>query len=127
MMDGSPICISGIVLDCPDPGALAEVYHRLLLWPKTHAGGGWAGLTAPDGTVLAFQQVEHYAPPVWPWAEGRPGQMVHLDFLVRDLDRAVAHALDCGAVLAPEQYFQTSRTLLDPAGHPFCLDTGGAE
>ena len=48
----------------------------------------------------------------------------HLDVYKR---QAVAFALACGARLADAQYFTTSRTLLDPAGHPFCLDNGQPE
>lgn len=39
----------------------------------------------------------------------------------------VEFALACGAVEAAQQFFTTSRTLLDPAGHPFCIDTDGEE
>lgn len=53
--------------------------------------------------------------------------MLHLDFYVDDLEEAVRHALSLGARLAGEQYFKTSRTLIDPAGHPFCLDTDEPE
>ena len=117
------IKISGIVLDCPDAESLANFYQRLLGWKMTHCGNGWAGLTAPDGVVLAFQSIENYTPPVWPWEENQQGQMLHLDFLVNDLEQAVDFAVSCGARLADAQYFTTSQTLLDPAGHPFCLDT----
>lgn len=48
--------------------------------------------------------------------------MLHLDFHVEDLESAVKHAIECGAKLADSQYFETSRTMIDPAGHPFCLD-----
>lgn len=53
--------------------------------------------------------------------------MLHMDFYVDDLQAALQHALACGATLADEQYFTTSRTLFDPAGHPFCLDTDEPE
>jgi len=115
-----------VVLDCAEgqAGVLAAFYSALLGWPVTipHQNG-WAGLTAPDGHVMAFQEVPHYAPPVWPWEAGAPGQMVHLDFMVRDLPAAVDFALGLGARLAEQQFFESSRTLLDPVGHTFCLDT----
>lgn len=44
-----------------------------------------------------------------------------------DAEEAVAFALSCGARLADRQFYDTSTTLLDPAGHPFCLDTGATE
>lgn len=119
--------LSGIVLDCADAQRLAQFYEALLGWPREDAAPGWAALSAPGGWTLAFQQVPGYTPPVWPWREGAQGQMLHLDFHVKDLQAAVRHALACGARLAQVQYFQTAYTLLDPAGYPFCLDNGQPE
>lgn len=120
------------VIDCAagGAGALADFYSKLLGWDYTQPpAGGWAAITAPNGTVYAFQEVDEYAPPVWPWQAGRPGQMLHLDFWVaaEDLDAAVAYAEHLGARQAPAQYFKSSRTMLDPAGHPFCIDTDAPE
>ncbi len=119
--------LSGIVLDCADADALADFYHRLLGWPREEAGPSWAALASPMGFTLAFQAVPDYVPPVWPWAPEGQNQMLHLDWHVPDLETAVAFACSCGATLASTQYFATSRTLLDPAGHPFCLDNGQPE
>ena len=117
-----------IVVDCSDAGILAEFYSKLLGWEWTHPrANGWAAITSPEGVVMAFQEVEGYQPPVWPWEEGRQGQMLHLDFYVENLEEAVAYAVRLGARQAEEQYFRTSRTMIDPAGHPFCLDTEEAE
>lgn len=117
-----------IVLDCSDAGIMAEFYSKLLNWEWTHPrGNGWAAITSPEGTVMAFQEVESYQPPVWPWQEGKQGQMMHLDLYVDDLEEAVKFATECGAKQADVQYFKTSRTMFDPAGHPFCLDTDEAE
>ena len=77
--------------------------------------------------VMAFQEIAEYQPPVWPWKEGKQGQMLHLDFYVENLEEAVAYAIQLGARQADEQYFRTSRTMFDPAGHPFCFDTEEAE
>lgn len=117
-----------IVVDCSDAGILAEFYSKLLGWEWTHPrANGWAAITSPEGVVMAFQEVEEYQPPVWPWEEGRQGQMLHLDFYVENLEEAVAYAVRLGARQAKKQYFRTSRTMIDPAGHPFCLDTEEAE
>lgn len=118
-----------IVIDCRNAGTMAEFYSKLLNWDWTHPrGNGWAAITSPvTGMVIAFQEVEHYRAPVWPWKPEKQGQMLHLDFYVDDLEKAVAFALECGAVPATEQYFTTSRTLFDPEGHPFCLDTDEPE
>jgi len=117
-----------IVIDCTDAGILAEFYSKLLGWEWTHPrANGWAAITAPTGMVFAFQEVEDFQPPVWPWESGKQGQMLHLDFYVDNLEEAVDYAVALGAKQADEQYFKTSRTMIDPAGHPFCLDTDEPE
>lgn len=117
-----------IVIDCNNAGILAEFYSKLLGWEWTHPrANGWAAVTSPTGMVLAFQEVEEYQPPVWPWEKGKQGQMLHLDFYVENLEEAVKYAVELGAGLAEQQYFRTSRTMFDPEGHPFCLDTEEAE
>lgn len=112
-----------IVIDCPDAGELADFYSRLLGWDITNRSLGWAAITSPDGSAIAFQEVEHYKPPVWPWEPGCQGQMLHLDLCVDDLDEGVSFALECGAIEAPHQFYTTSRAMFDPAWHPFCIDT----
>ena len=117
-----------VVVDCADAGEMAAFYSKLLDWEWTHPrAGGWAAITSPMGTVMAFQEVEGYEPPVWPWEKGKQSQMMHLDFWVDDLEEGVRFALDCGAKEAEVQFYTTSRTMLDPAGHPFCIDTEGEE
>ncbi len=49
--------------------------------------------------------------------------MVHINFLVDDLQEAEKFALECGAKKAEPQYYDTSSVMFDPAGHPFCLST----
>lgn len=115
--------IIGFAYDCADAEALADFYVRLLGWEKTLSGGGWAGIHSPQGVILAFQTVENYVPPVWPWKDGAQQQMAHIDFKVGDLRKAEQHALDCGATRAETQYYDTSTVMLDPQGHPFCLST----
>lgn len=124
----SPVTKMNLVIDCADAGVLAEFYSRLLGWNYTHPhANGWAAITSPDGTVFAFQEVEGYEPPVWPWKAGQQAQMLHLDCWVDDLEEGVCFARDCGAREVGQQFFTTSRTMLDPAGHPFCIDTDGEE
>ena len=113
-----------VVIDCADAGILAQFYSNLLGWEWTHPHeNSWAAITSPSGTIIAFQEVEEYQPPIWPYVTGKQGQMIHLDFHVEDINVAVKHAIACGAKLAEIQYFDNSRTMIDPAGHPFCLDT----
>jgi predicted enzyme related to lactoylglutathione lyase len=107
-----------IVIDCPDPGALATFYGAMLDW-KVEVSSDWADVRADYGQCISFQQVEGYAPPRWP-AQEAPQQM-HLDVIVDDLDAAEAAVLDLGATKHEHQPGTSFRVFLDPAGHPFCL------
>jgi len=107
-----------IVLDCPDPAALAAFYGAMLDW-KVEVSPGWADVRAEYGQCLSFQQVEDYAPPRWPGQE--VPQQMHLDVIVDDLDAGEAAVLELGATRHQHQPGQTFRVFLDPAGHPFCL------
>ena len=115
--------IAGFAYDCKHAEALADFYAELLGWEKILSGNGWAGLRSPQGWIFAFQEIENYIPPVWPWTPGKQQQMAHIDFLVEDLDKAVSHALNCGAKKSETQYFDTSTVMFDPEGHPFCFST----
>lgn len=115
--------LAGFAYDCRNADALADFYVKLLGWEKILSGGGWAGLRSPYGWIFAFQEVAEYTPPVWPWEANQQQQMAHVDFLVDNLADAIAHAIACGATKSPVQYFETSTTLFDPEGHPFCLST----
>jgi predicted enzyme related to lactoylglutathione lyase len=108
----------GLVIDCPDPAALATFYGALLDW-KTSISPGWAEVRAEDGQCISFQQVQAYTPPSWP-GQQVPQQM-HLDVIVDDLDAAEAAVLDLGATKHEHQPGTSFRVFLDPAGHPFCL------
>jgi predicted enzyme related to lactoylglutathione lyase len=113
----------GTVLDAEDAPALAHFYARLLDWQVFSEDETGAAVAPSEdaGYYLGFQTEEHYVRPVWPVEPGRPQMSMHLDFEVDDLERAVAHALKCGAELAEYQPQDDVRVLLDPAGHPFCL------
>jgi predicted enzyme related to lactoylglutathione lyase len=106
-----------IVLDCPDPGALATFYGALLDW-KVEISDDWADIRT-DGQCISFQQVADYTPPAWP-AQDVPQQM-HIDVIVDDLDAGEAAVLELGATKHDVQPGTTFRVFLDPAGHPFCL------
>ena len=108
----------GIVLDCPDPRALAEFYGTMLDW-KIDTSDGWADIRADYGQCISFQQVANYRAPEWP-SQDVPQQM-HLDVVVDDLDAAEAEVLKLGATKHEHQPGTTFRVFLDPAGHPFCL------
>ena len=107
-----------VVIDCPDPGALATFYGAMLDW-KVEVSSGRAEIRAEYGDCISFEQVESYTPPEWPTQE-LPQQM-HLDVIVDDLDAAEAAVIDLGATKHDHQPGTSFRVFLDPAGHPFCL------
>jgi predicted enzyme related to lactoylglutathione lyase len=107
-----------VVLDCPDPAALATFYGKLLDW-KVDVSDGWADIRADHGQCFSFQQVKSFTPPQWP-GQDVPQQM-HIDVMVDDLDAAEAAVLELGATKHEHQPGTSFRVFLDPAGHPFCL------
>ena len=108
-----------LVIDCPDPQALATFYGALLDWPVEPLPTGGAQIRAEYGDSIGFHQVEPYTPTNWPGQE--VPQQMHVDVMVDDLDEAEAAVLGLGATKHPHQPGTTFRVFLDPAGHPFCL------
>src|SRR6476469_5213491 len=101
-----------VVLDCPDPKALAAFYAEILGWGiEPDDDESWATLEPPGGALgsdnltgsitLAFQGVENYQAPTWP--EGPRPQHSHLDFMVPDIDAAEPAVLAAGATLHEHQ------------------------
>jgi catechol 2,3-dioxygenase-like lactoylglutathione lyase family enzyme len=115
-----------VVLDCPDPYALAEFYAALLGQEIADDGdASWQSLRGDgSGVCLAFQRATNYVAPHWP--DGPPQQM-HLDLTVDDFVLAHQRALALGAAaLSPTSAPEPGKTggfrvYADPAGHPFCL------
>ncbi|WP_240674936.1 VOC family protein [Cellulomonas endophytica] len=113
--------LEGVVLDCPDPRALARFYAELVGGEIVRFGEDWAEVVPPvEGhrPLLTFQRVDGYRPPAWPGQD--VPQQVHLDVKVADLDAGEAAVLAIGAT-ATGSTTPTFRVYLDPAGHPFCL------
>jgi catechol 2,3-dioxygenase-like lactoylglutathione lyase family enzyme len=113
----------GVVIDTPDPLALARFYADLMDWTIVKTEDNFVGI-APMGDhveYFAFQRSPEYVPPVWPPEDGKQQMMLHVDIEVPDLDAAVAVATQAGARVAGFQPQDTVRVMLDPAGHPFCL------
>lgn len=109
----------GIVIDCPDAGALAAFYGTLLDW-KADVRDDWADIRPADRMhCISFQQVDPYTPPSWP-GQDVPQQM-HIDVVVEDMDAAEEAVLRLGATKPEYQPGTSFRVFLDPAGHPFCL------
>ena len=110
-----------VVLDCPDPRALAAFYSAVLGWEIVDATDDWATLRGGVGAGLAFQRADDFVAPSWP--DGDIPQQSHFDFDVSDLDAGQAAVLALGArdTGMPEGARTAFRVFLDPAGHPFCL------
>ncbi|MEU9475275.1 VOC family protein [Streptomyces sp. NPDC048191] len=111
-----------VVLDCPDPRALAGFYAGVLggTVEGESEDGRWVDLKLPGGSALAFQQAPGYVAPTWPAPDA--SQQFHLDLVVEDLDAAEKGVLELGAKpLDAEDRSRTWRVYADPAGHPFCL------
>ncbi|MEH1102930.1 VOC family protein [Micromonospora sp. CPCC 205561] len=108
-----------VVIDCPDPRALAAFYSELLgLDVDADASDeGWA-VIAGSGHRLAFQAAPDLRRPRWPDPE-RP-QQFHLDVQVDDVEEAEKRVLALGARRLPGEG-DDFRVYADPAGHPFCL------
>lgn len=126
MDDALKIKMYSFTVDCKDPYELAKFYALLLKWEIAFHDDEWACVGAPgvqQGAYpgITFQKNPAYQPPVWPQEPGAQQQMAHLDFAVNDLEKAVQYAIDCGATIAEEQFSDTWKVMLDPAGHPFCL------
>jgi catechol 2,3-dioxygenase-like lactoylglutathione lyase family enzyme len=117
---GHWICL---VIDCPDPSALADFYGELLGLDRVKDTPDWVEIGDATGRPgLAFQRVRDFVQPRWP--DPQAPQQMHIDVLVENLDAAQVKVLDSGGRLLdgsdkPIGY----RVYADPAGHPFCLVT----
>jgi catechol 2,3-dioxygenase-like lactoylglutathione lyase family enzyme len=105
-----------VVVDCPDPAALAEFYSALVGLPVTYRSDDWVVIAANDTTSgIAFQRAPDHRPPRWP--DPDHPQQFHLDVMVDDVDAAEPLVLALGA----RRLAGGDRVYADPAGHPFCL------
>lgn len=105
-----------IIVDCPDPAALARFYAALLGQPITYESEDFVVVAENDTTSgLGFQRVADHRRPTWP--DPTIPQQVHLDVMVENVADATPRVLSLGAVQLQEGVFA------DPAGHPFCLIT----
>ena len=110
--------LHSVVIDAPDPHALATFYAELLgLEVEGDPGDDWVWATGA-GHRLAFQEAPDLQPPDWPDPD-RP-QQFHLDIKVDDVDEAEPKVLALGARRLPGGG-DDFRVYADPVGHPFCL------
>jgi catechol 2,3-dioxygenase-like lactoylglutathione lyase family enzyme len=104
-----------VVLDCPDPDALAAFYSALLGLPVTYRDTDWVVVAASDtSSGLAFQRAPNHVRPTWP-GPAVP-QQIHLDVMVEDTVAAGPRVIALGATKLDGQ-----DVYADLAGHPFCL------
>jgi len=105
-----------VVIDCPDPAALATFYSELLGLPVTYQAEGWVVIAGSETTSgIAFQLAPDHRPPRWPHPD-QP-QQLHLDVMVDDVASAEPGILALGA----RRLSGGDHVYADPAGHPFCL------
>ncbi len=121
-----PIATFGmVVLDTPEPRALAGFYLSILGGQIVRNEDDWVSIRGGSGPEIAFQLAPDHVPPTWP--DNSIPQQFHLDVDVPDLDAAEASVLAIGARPTGEpQQPGTFRVYLDPSGHPFCLCLAGA-
>ncbi|WP_216916642.1 VOC family protein [Nocardia noduli] len=111
--------LRSIVLDCPDPRALADFYGQLLGAQVVSDEEDWVVLADASGRRIAFQTSPDYEPPKFPDTTG--SQQIHFDVLVDDIEVAQPRALALGASLVQAETDGAFRVYRDPVGHTFCL------
>ncbi|MEW2399797.1 VOC family protein [Streptomyces sp. NPDC046862] len=115
-----------VVLDCPDPHALAAFYAKVGGGTPRAEDDDWVVLDIPDGPRLSFQRAPGYQPPQWPRAD-HDSQQFHIDFDAgstwEEVDAAHEKVLALGARPLDLEDREKKDFLVyaDPAGHPFCL------
>jgi catechol 2,3-dioxygenase-like lactoylglutathione lyase family enzyme len=108
-----------LVIDCPDPAALAGFYEPLLGMIRVQDEPDFVVIgDAPDRPGLAFQRAPDHRAPDWP--DPARSQQMHVDVRVDDLAATGREVLERGATRLPGggEHFEV---YADPAGHPFCL------
>jgi catechol 2,3-dioxygenase-like lactoylglutathione lyase family enzyme len=116
MLDGMRARLHHLIIDCPDPRALAAFWSALLGQPVTYDSDDFVVVAESDhSSGLGFQLAPDHVAPTWP--DPRVPQQLHLDVMVEDPAAAGPDVVALGARhLAGDVY-------ADPAGHPFCLIT----
>ena len=121
------ISFDKIVLDCKNPVELSEFYIKLLGWKKGYDKDEFIIIGSKDCNLdIAFQKNEDYVPPVWPEVEGKQQMMLHIDFAIPHsmLQKWIDYVIELGGTKSEFQYAEAGdgAVMLDPEGHPFCLD-----
>lgn len=113
--------LGNVMIDCNNEKTLCDFYYKLLGWEKCMLFGRPA-VKSENDIVFLFIEEEGYIPPIWPEEGNKQQKQMHFDFQVPDVKAAVLLAESLGATKAAEQFGNEEFvTMLDPAGHPFCL------
>ena len=113
--------MGAVVLDCPEPRALAEFYRELVGGDITYADEEWVSLRDGDTVLLSFQLAPDYQPPTWPEPD-RP-QQFHLDVTVEE-SSSTRRSTRCSRWERAKHELQPGgnwRVYVDPVGHLFCF------
>lgn len=113
--------LSRVMIDCPEPQALASFWAALLDLPRRVENSPHRVVISTEQEELpmvGFQRVERYQAPQWPDPE-HPAQM-HFDISFDDRPAKERLILELGATRLPPQG-GSCPVYADPAGHPFCL------
>jgi len=117
------IKLDGVTVNAPDALALATFYAEIT-GGVARGTSEWAAVDGPNGAI-GFQQVEDFRPPTWP--DGSVPMLLHLEFLVDDLEATGRRVVAAGATrLDFQPNSDHCYVYADPAGHPFCLTTWAA-
>lgn len=110
--------VDALLIDTPDPDALAMFYEDLLGWVRTFEDEGEVMIGSRDGSGFPILFVEEHDEKV---AKNR----LHLDLRPDDQAAAVQKALDLGATHVDigqhEDPDVTWVVMADPDGNEFCL------
>lgn len=113
--------LGNVMVDCDDEQKLQAFYGELLGWEMCELFARPA-VRSSEGIVFLFIEEVGYIPPVWPEENDCQQKQMHFDFQVDDVSAMVRKAENLGAKKADNQFGQEDFvTMIDPAGHPFCL------
>jgi Glyoxalase-like domain len=107
--------IDELVIDCAEPGALAQFWAGVLGGEPVQRSASWCFIDPPGWTRLAFQKV-----PETKTVKNR----LHLDVEVPDIAAATVQAEQLGARRTGGIHHDSAgsfQVLLDPEGNEWCL------
>lgn len=109
------------MVDCNDEQKSQRFYSELLSWEMCELFSRPA-VRKSNGIVFLFIEEQDYVCPIWPEEDGKQQKQMHFDFQVEYVLLMVQKAEKLGAIKASNQYGESDFiTMIDPAGHPFCL------